>query len=221
MKTARLITLALFAAIAAPAAGRAQTATTPATTGDKALVDKPPVEIVSHKIGVEYYPMLDRQSMAGQSMTAGTGGMPRTMTAESGDIPRTPSEPYGGSDRSRSRLPPEVNSAKRRTRSYPRATTLPQLSQVVIKNTSAKSIKVVEWDFLFPHCENGQYVPRYDVTTRVKIEPGGQKTLKRRLPPSASRCEMPKVISIDEVQQHERISIKRIEYLDGSVWQRQ
>ncbi|HKQ92346.1 MAG TPA: hypothetical protein VJZ77_16935 [Blastocatellia bacterium] len=209
MKPARLIMPALFAAIAASIAGQAQTVTTPAT-GDKALVDKPPVEIVSHRIGVEYYPMLDRQGMVGQPMTA-----------ETGDIPRTPSEPNVRRDRSRSSLPPEVNSASRRLRRYPRFTTLPQLSQVVLKNTGAKPIKVVEWDFLFPHCENGQFVPRYDVTTRVKIKPGGQKTLKRRLPPSASRCEMPKVISIDEVQKHERISIKRIEYLDGSVWQRQ
>jgi hypothetical protein len=97
----------------------------------------------------------------------------------------------------------------------------PQLIQVVIKNTGAKSIKVVEWDFLFPHCENGQFVPRYDVTTMVKIKPGGQKTLKRRLSPDASRCEMPKVINIDEIRKQERISIKRIEYVDGSVWQRQ
>ena len=71
MKPARLITLALFAAIAASVAGQAQTA-----TGDKASVDKPPVEIVSHKIGVEYYPMLDRPSTTAPPMTAETGDIP-------------------------------------------------------------------------------------------------------------------------------------------------
>jgi len=55
----------------------------------------------------------------------------------------------------------------------------------------------------------------------VKVKPGGKKTLKRRLSPGASRCEMPKVINIDEIRKQERISIKRIEYVDGSVWQRQ
>jgi hypothetical protein len=210
MISARLIACAIAITITASIAGQSQQSANSTAAENKATADKPPVEILSHKIDVEYYPMLDRRSMVGQPMTA-----------ETHDVPRTPSEPDVRPDRTRSRLPPEVNSAKRRTRSYPRFTTLPQLSQVVIKNTGAKSIKVVEWDFLFPHCENGQYVPRYDVTTRGKIKPGGQKTLKRRLPPSASRCEMPKVINIDEVQKHERISIKRIEYLDGSVWQRQ
>jgi hypothetical protein len=179
--------------------------TNPAAAENKASPVKPPIEILGHKIGPEYYPMLDsRSSMAWQ------------MAAENGDIPRLPNEPSPSpSD------PKERRAQGRPQSSYPRATAPPQLIQVVIKNTGAKSIKVVEWDFLFPHCENGQFVPRYDVTTMVKIKPGGKKTLKRRLSPGASRCEKPKVISIDEIWKQERISIKRIEYVDGSVWQRQ
>jgi hypothetical protein len=134
------------------------------------------------------------------------------MAAENGDSPRLPNEPNT----------PKGRRAQDRLHSrYPRAAAYPLLIQVVIKNSGAKSIKVVEWDFLFPHCETGQFVPRYDVTTMVKIKPGGKKTLKRRLSPGARRCEMPKVISIDEIQKQETISIKRIEYADGSVWQRQ
>jgi hypothetical protein len=181
--------------------GQSPQSTNPPATQNKASADRPPVEILSHKIGHEYYPMLD-----GRSPTASP------MAAENGDIPRLPNEPNTPKGR-RAQGGPHS--------SYPRATAYPQLIQVVINNTGAKPIKVVEWDFLFPHCENGHFVPRYDVTTMVKVKPGGKKTLKRRLSPGASGCVMPKVISIDEIQKQERISIKRIEYVDGSVWQRQ
>jgi hypothetical protein len=205
MKPIGFIVLSLATAIAASAAGQAQTNDAPAAAGNKAPQDKPPVEIVSHKIGPEYYPMLDsRDSIASP------------MAAENADIPRPPNEPAP----SRSDLK-ERRAQGRPQSSHPQVTALPQFIQVVIKNTGAKSIKVVEWDFLFPHCENGQFVQRYDMTTTVKIKPGGKNTLKRRLSPGASRCEMPKVINIDEIRKQERISIKRIEYVDGSVWQRQ
>jgi hypothetical protein len=182
-------------------AGQSPQSTNPAAAENKASPDKPPIEILSYKIGPEYYPMLDSRS-----------SMASPMAAENGDIPRLPNEPN---------TPKERRAQGRLHSSYPRATAYPQLIQVVIKNIGAKSIKVVEWDFLFPHCENGQFVPRYDMTTMVKVKPGGKKTLKRRLSPVASRCEMPKVTSINEIRKQERISIKRIEYVDGSVWQRQ
>jgi hypothetical protein len=140
MKPARLITLALFLAIIVTVAGQAQTA-----AGDKALVDKPPVEIVSHKIGVEYYPMLDRPSMTAPPMTA-----------ETGDIPTAANEPIARRNRSRFSVPPEERRAHGRLRSYTRVIDKAQLVQVVVKNTGAKPIKVVEWDFAFPRYENGQ-----------------------------------------------------------------
>jgi hypothetical protein len=227
MKPAGLITLALFVAIAAPVAGQAQTA-----AGDKVLVDKPPVEIVSHKIGVEYYPMLDRPSMTAPPMTA-----------ETGDMPRTASEPIARRNRGRFSVPPEERRAQGRLRSYTRVIDNAQLVQVVVKNTGSKPIKVVEWDFAFPRYENGQLLSRYDVTTNVEIKPGGKKTLKHNLPPGAKRCEVVKIISDENQpenivafeavcgqgfhdpsllnQKQETISIKRIEYLDGAVWQRQ
>jgi hypothetical protein len=232
MKPARLITLALFAAIAAPVAWRTQTATTQTAAGDKALVDKPPVEIVSYKIGVEYYPMLDRPGMTAPPMTA-----------ETGDIPRTPSEPNVRRNRSRFSVPPEERRANGRLRSYTRVIDNAQLVQVFIKNTGSKPIKVVEWDFAFPRYENGQLLSRYDVITKIEIKPGGKKTLKHNLPPGAKRCEVVKVISDENQpenivafeavcgqgfhdpsllnQKQETISINRIEYADRSVWLKQ
>jgi hypothetical protein len=185
-------------------AGQSPQSVTSPTTGNKASADKPPVEILSHKIGPESYPMLDSRS-----------SIASPMAAENGDIPRLLNEPSPDQ-----RTPEERRRQGRIRSSTLRGANSPNLFQVVIKNTGAKSIKVVEWDFLFTHCENGQFVPRYEVTTTVNIKPGGKKTLKRVLPPVTSRCEMPRAI-IDELRKQERISIKRIEYVDGSVWQRQ
>jgi hypothetical protein len=232
MRQARLITLALLATITASVAGQAQTSTTPTATDNKALVDKPPVEIVSLKIGVEYYPMLDRQSMVAPPMTA-----------ETGDMPRTANEPIARRNRSRFSVPPEERRANGRLRSYTRVIDNAQLVQVFIKNTGPKPIKVVEWDFAFPRYENDQLLSRYDVITKIEIKPGGKKALKHNLPPGAKRCEVVKVISDENQpenivafeavcgqgfhdpsllnQKQETISIKRIEYADGSVWLKQ
>ena len=229
MKPARLITLALFAAIAAPPAGRAQTS----TTGDKALVDKPPVEIVSHKIGAEHYSILDRENT-----------MAPPMTAETGDLPRKVSQPPARPGRNKfGDTLEEERMTRDRRRSYTRAIDDAQLVQVVVKNTGAKPIKVVEWDFAFLRYENGQFLSRYDVTTKVGIKPNGKKTLKHKLPPGAKRCAVVKVISDENqpkkagaleavcgrgihdpsllTQTQETISIKRIEYADGTVWLKQ
>jgi len=230
MKLARLIAPPLFAAIVASAAAQTQT-TTPAAVENNASVGKPPVTIVSHKIGSEYYPMLDRPSATAPPMTA-----------ETGDMPRPANEQLARQGRSRFSVPPEVRRVRGRLRSYTRVIDDAQLVQVVIKNTEAKPIKLVEWDFAFPRYENGQLLSRYDVTTKVEIKPGGKKTLKHKLPPGAKRCEVVKVVSDENEpektstfeavcgrgfhdpsllkQKQETISIKRIEYQDGTEWRK-
>src|SRR5262249_38598873 len=164
------------------------------------------------------------------------------MTAETGDMPRTMNEQLARQGRSKFGIPPEERRARGRLRSYTRVIDNAQLVQVVIKNIVTKPIKIVEWDFAFPRYENGQLLSRYDVTTKVEIKPGGKKTLKHKLPPGAKRCEVVKVISDESQpekvsafeavcgqcfhdpsllnQKQETISIKRIEYADGTVWQR-
>jgi hypothetical protein len=228
---ARLIACAIATAIASPIVGQSQTPANPAGVENKASADRPPVEIVSHKIGVEYYPMLDRPSMTAPPMNA-----------ETGDMPRTTPEQLARQGRGKYGAPIEERRARGRLRSYTRVIDNAQLVQVVIRNTGAKPTKVVEWDFAFPRYENGQLLSRYDVTTKVEIKPGGKKTFKHKLPPGAKRCEVVKVISDENQpektsafeavcgqgfhdpsllsQKQETISIKRIEYVDGSVWQR-
>ena len=236
MKSARLITLSLVIAIAAIVAGQAQTPNNPAVTG-AASSEKPPVEIISHKIGIEYYPMLDRPSLTSPPMTAEIGELPQT------ENERTARQRNRGNRNTAAPIAPENARARSRQSSYTRVIDNAQLVQVVVKNTGYKPIKVVEWDFAFPRYENGQLLSRYDVTTKVEIKSGGKKTLKYKLPPGAKRCEVVKVIndenqpekiiSFEAVcgqgfhdpsllnQKQETISIKRLEYADGSVWQRQ
>jgi len=216
--------------------GNAQTTNPTTASENQVAINRCPVEIVNHRIGVEYYPLLDRPSSLSPSTAA-----------EIGDLPPTENERL---IRQRNRslkntaapIAPEDRRSGGRPRSYTRVIDDAQLVQVVLKNTDSKPVKVVEWDFAFPRYENGQLLLRYDVTTRVEIKPGGKKTLKRKLPPGAKRCEVVKVISDENQpektsafeavcgqgfhdpsllnQKQETISIKRIEYVDGSAWQR-
>jgi hypothetical protein len=231
MKLVRFIIPTLFATIITSINGKAQTATIPIVTESKASADKPPVEIIGHKISAEYYPMLDRPSMTAPPMTA-----------ETGDMPRTANEQLSRQNRGRFSIPPDDRRLRGRLRSYTRVIDNAQLVQVAIRNTESKPIKVVEWDFAFPRYEGGQLLSRYYVTTKVEIKPGGKKTLKHKLPPGAKRCEVVRVISDENQpekisafeavcgqgfqdpsllsQRQETISIKRIEYTDGSEWRR-
>jgi len=236
-KPARFIALTVLIVVAASITGQPQTEKLP-VGANQAASEKAPVQIVGHKIGQDYYPMLD-----GPSMTV------PSMTAETGDLPPTENERIARQQRTRSNknvaapIAPEDTRSRGRLRSYTRVIDDAQQVQVTIKNTESKSIKTIDWDFAFPRYENGQLLSRYDVTTKVEIKPGGKKTLKHKLPPGAKRCEVVKVVS-DENQpektsafeavcgqgfqdpsllklKQETISIKRIEYNDGSEWRRQ
>jgi hypothetical protein len=228
-----LIALAMTLAVAIAVVGQSQTTNLQAAADDHSSLSKTPFEIVSHKIGSDYYPMLDR---------------PNSMSAENGDLPMTENERLA---RQRNRnntknvsapIAPEDNRSRGRLRSYTRVINDAQYVQLVVKNNDLKPIKIVEWDFAFPRYENGLLLSRYDVLTNAEIKPAGKKTLRYKLPPGAKKCEVVKVISDENQpervqtfeavcgagfndpslvkQRQETISIKRIEYADGSVWQR-
>ena len=189
------ILIACTITITSSIAGQSQQSANPPATENKDSADKPPVEILSYKVAHESYEK--RASWISSSQ----------MAAESGDIPTLPNE--------------DRNPATREVRSVRPMGGLNSkvVFKVAIKNTSAKPIKVIEWDFMHPNCENGQFVLRHARTSKVKITPGSQKTITGRLSIGRNPCPGPKV-NWDEAQKQERISIKRIEYVDGSVWQR-
>ena len=222
------ILIACAITITSSIAGQSPQLTNPAAAEKKASADKPPVEILSHRISPEHYPILDRENTMAIPMTAENGGLPR--------VRNEPSPSYN-----RFNDPLDERRAQGRLRSFTRIVDNAKLVQVVIRNTGAKPVQVVEWDFAFPRYENGQYLSRYSVTTKVGIKPGGKKTLKYRLPPGAKRCEVGRVIAGSNQQvnrievvcaqnfhypsllnlKQELISIKRIEYADGSIWLKQ
>ncbi len=232
MKPARLIFAIVVTTIGIVAIAQTQLPTVPTAP------EKAPIEIVRHKIGVDYYPMLDRPSLTSPSMAAENGDMPITENERitrqrnrnpSNKIPTAP-------------IAPEEVRSRGRQMSYTRVIDIAELVQVELRNNGPKAIKVVEWDFAFPRYENGQLLLRYDVASKVEIKPGGKKTLKFKLPPDAKKCEVVRVVTDenqpDKVstfeavcgrgfqdpsllkQKQETISIKRIEYADGTVWQR-
>lgn len=227
MKLAKLIALSLFAA-----------ATSITVQAQAAGETKLPVEIVKFKIGMDYYPMLDRPSLTTPSMTAENGDLPITENERiTRERNRNPSNKVASAP-----IAPGESRSRGRLRSYTRIIDAAEYVQVELKNSTSKAIKSVEWDFAFPRHENGQLLLRFDVTSSTEIKPGGKKTLKHKLPPNAKKCEVVKVISdenqTDKVstfeavcgagfndpsllnQKQETISIKRIEYVDGSVWER-
>lgn len=85
-----------------------------------------------------------------------------------------------------------------------------------IRNTGEKTIRAVEWAYLFFDPVTQQEVGRYRYVSKVRIRPGqdsdltGNSTTPQRLSVNAGESDK---------QATEAIVIYRVEYADGSVWQ--
>jgi hypothetical protein len=94
------------------------------------------------------------------------------------------------------------------------------LYKVTLKNASVKSIKSVDWDYVFLDANTGNEINRQQFTSEEKIGPGKTSELKVLLNRSPTRT-----ISADALNNKEReglseqVVIVRVEYADGSVWQ--
>ena len=213
----------------------AQEVTVTPTSPSVVTQEKRAVEIISFKIGNNYYPLLDRQSSV--------------FSAEATDIPQTEAEKVARRNAQTNRnnstynqntprgiIAPEDKRERRaqgQLRTTVRVIDMAEWVNLSIKNTSDKAIKAIEWDFAFPRLEGDKVVLRYDVSNKVDIKPGGKKTLKYPLPQGAMKC---KVVAINDGKAFESVcsksfqdpsqfpqepvSIKKIEYADGIVWQR-
>jgi hypothetical protein len=90
-----------------------------------------------------------------------------------------------------------------------------------VTNTEAKTIRAVEWDYIFYDPSNELEVGRHRHRSEVKIQPGKSAGLSAR-----SASPPTKVINISRTakklkeQYAERVVILSIEYADGSVWNR-
>jgi hypothetical protein len=91
-----------------------------------------------------------------------------------------------------------------------------------LQNNDARSIKAIDWDYVFFDVSSERELGRRQFTSEEKIGPGKSKELKFFIPTPPT-----KTISINSLNKHEReglseaIVIVRVEYMDGSMWLRQ
>jgi hypothetical protein len=90
-----------------------------------------------------------------------------------------------------------------------------------VKNNSDKSIRTVAWEYVFINPDTKAEITRFQCSNKVKINPGKSSDLIMNA--SAPPSNLIDVTKINKGQEQfiERIIISRIEYSDGSVWQRQ
>ncbi len=189
--------------------------------------DRPLFEIVSFKIVSYYNPLLERSA---------------PMDAGGRELERTPAEKVAAANRTTPRTPQErANEIGIAPGAAPRLKHVSPAEWVyfTVKNTSGKAIKRIVWEFAFLRMEQGQLVLQQTVTNEVELKPDKQKTFRQPLPAGASRC---KVVSVQQEngkvvvpeyvcgrgfadpsllkEKPEPVAIKRIEFVDGSSWER-
>lgn len=110
--------------------------------------------------------------------------------------------------------PLPTNRVSRPVESDPEGPSTRFVYRVTVKNTGTKTITALTWDYLFFDSEKVEQVGQHTFRQRVKIPPGKSIELTGQ---SAS----PPTRVVDAAKtQHEEVSIRLIEYADGSVWQK-
>jgi hypothetical protein len=91
--------------------------------------------------------------------------------------------------------------------------------KLLLKNSDTRSIKSIDWDYVFYDRSTGEEVGRRQFTSEAKIASGKTRELKFFIPNPPA-----KTISITSLNKREReglseaIVIARVEYVDGSLW---
>lgn len=92
---------------------------------------------------------------------------------------------------------------------------------VKIRNTGEKTIQSVVWEYVFFDPDTQKEMGHHQQTSKVKIHSGKSQDLTRRsTSPPAQVVDASKDAKDPASQLSERVVIHRIEYTDGSVWQR-
>ena len=88
-----------------------------------------------------------------------------------------------------------------------------------VKNTGAKTIKAIDWDYVFFEPDTEHEVERRQFTSDAKIAPGKTKGLEVLISTPPTRTVSVYALGKDEQRSVQgRVVIVRIEYADGSVW---
>ena len=89
-----------------------------------------------------------------------------------------------------------------------------------VQNNSDKTIKSIDWDYVFYDLGTESEVGRRQFTSEQKISPGRTKELSFFIPNPPTQT-----ISVEALEKHERdglgerIELVRVEFSDGTTWQ--
>lgn len=92
--------------------------------------------------------------------------------------------------------------------------------RVTVKNTGTKTIKAIHWDYLFFDSEKNEPVGQHTFRQLAKIRPGKSVELTGRSATPPTRVVNAAKTDHPRAGLSEEISIRLIEYEDGSAWQR-
>ncbi|MBA3441727.1 MAG: hypothetical protein H0T92_17855 [Pyrinomonadaceae bacterium] len=105
-----------------------------------------------------------------------------------------------------------------------RQTTPPRygfIYKISVKNTGSKTIKSIDWDYVFFDADTQNEIGRLKFSSEEKIGPSKSKelTLSIHRPPTET-ISVNELNSKERTTLNERVILMRILYSDGSVWQR-
>jgi hypothetical protein len=89
-----------------------------------------------------------------------------------------------------------------------------------VRNDGAKTIKLVDWDYVFLDPETRQEVGRQLFTSEEKVKPGGEKDLDIFILSPPVRTVSAQGKKKDTPAFVEHVVLTRVVYSDGSVWQK-
>jgi hypothetical protein len=93
--------------------------------------------------------------------------------------------------------------------------------KTTVKNLSDKAIKSIDWDYVFFDRETETELGRREFTSEEKISPGKAKELTVTITkPPTQTISLTALNTGERKSLSERVVIMRIDYADGTVWQR-
>ena len=93
--------------------------------------------------------------------------------------------------------------------------------EVQITNTGAKTIKLIDWDYIFLDPDTLKEVARHQFTSDDTIKPGKSKKISVfYLIPPVKTVSVKMLSKKNMANFKEQVVLMRIQYSDGSVWQR-
>jgi hypothetical protein len=92
--------------------------------------------------------------------------------------------------------------------------------KVTVSNAGAKTVRLIDWDYVFLDPTTQQEVSRRQFTSEEKVRPGKDKELEVFILSPPFLTVNAKASRTGETPFVEQVILMRVEYSDGTVWQR-